>query len=397
MQTFEILKSKDFFVADIIGNTISADLLSYVLRDVECTGIEARPAGWYRLFDYFDIREYEGAKRLVIRMTKAGFRQDVISAILSILNARYALTEQVIYHHAKCAASAMLGRVLQILQQHLKEEELYAMGDEGFWDYLRGKITRIKLAQNHKQACQRLLDSLKSRKLYKRVLVVTPDDVKSDDIDRLSEYYRKPEKRKEFEEKIEDKLSLEPGSVILFCCPPDMALKEAGALVYYERIVGLERIREKGVYPLNDKENLKKKFPKRLGRRVESAEDQYRNLWRLYVFVEPGKMLLYGKAIKELAESRLSVTNDPCFECYLEEIMEYDFSRYFYDRLVKQLGEDKLHDFYLTLPKAADDILKSVAHRPPYKVPFDRPSLRERIFSETCTRLNKIRQEKSFS
>jgi HD superfamily phosphohydrolase len=168
----KLLEPERFYVADIIGNTICADLLSYVLRDVDFTGIEIRPGAWYRLFDCFTIRtDSKGRSRLVIRLTKKGeLREDALSAIIGILNVRYALSEYVLYHHAKCAASAMLGKIASLCS--LTEcDRLYEIGDEGFMDFLSEKIQAMKrsednIARRRAQAAEKLLTNLRARRFY---------------------------------------------------------------------------------------------------------------------------------------------------------------------------------------------------------------------------------------
>ncbi|MEW6214652.1 MAG: HD domain-containing protein, partial [Nitrospirota bacterium] len=135
-----------FYIADMVGNTICADLLSYILRDVEFTGIEMKPGFWYRLFDYVELRQNEITDkkiRMVIKLTKKGdWRHDVLSAVIGILNVRYALTEAVIYHHAKCAASAMLGKIASLCNLS-ESDELYDIGDEGLMNLLEEKIYKM--------------------------------------------------------------------------------------------------------------------------------------------------------------------------------------------------------------------------------------------------------------
>ncbi|MFQ5976252.1 MAG: hypothetical protein ACE5J5_08060 [Candidatus Hydrothermarchaeales archaeon] len=202
-----------FYIADIIGNTISADLLSYIFRDVECTGIEIKPGFSYRLFDYIELRQNEKTDRktrLVIKLTKKGdWRHDILSAVVGILNVRYALTEAVIYHHAKCEASAMLGKIAYLCNIE-ESDELYDIGDEGFINLLEQKIGEMSENSKYKKkadGAKRLLDSLKSRRFYKRFHVVTAFQQAAIDRIDLSKHYSLPRNRFELEEKIEKKFA----------------------------------------------------------------------------------------------------------------------------------------------------------------------------------------------
>lgn len=121
----EELTGKRFFqpyMSDIVGSTISADLLDYLPRDRHNLGLEARYHE--RLHRYFTLREgtlYPGeGLRLSIMVTRpgrGGQRQDVATEVLEIMRERYQMTERVYYHHKKAAASAMLGKLLELADE----------------------------------------------------------------------------------------------------------------------------------------------------------------------------------------------------------------------------------------------------------------------------------------
>lgn len=353
------LDPERFYIADIIGNTISADLLSYILRDVEFTGIEMRPGFWYRLFDYIELRQNEetdGKTRLVIKLTKKGdWRHDVLSAIIGILNVRYALTEAVIYHHAKCAASAMLGKIAYLCNI-TESDELYDIGDEGFMNLLREKIERMRENHEYKEkaeGAERLLDSLNSRRFYKRFHLVPASEQRKPDRVDLSEKYSFPQNRFELEEKIEKRFGLLPGSIIIFCPTSKMALKEAEALVAYEKKDNskLKEIIEK----LESKtcvDNLRMRHES-LADRVENVRDQYEALWKLYVFIDPSLIPIYGEAIKkELLEKENIGTGDSIFDHYVYQSYDYEVSKKIYEEAQKSIPKPEIPTLYQELPSA---------------------------------------------
>jgi len=363
------LDNDRFYIADIIGNTISADLLSYIFRDVEFTGIEMKPGYLYRLFDYIELRQNEktgGKTRLVIRLTKKGeWRHDVLSAIINILNVRYALTEAVIYHHAKCAVSAMLGKVA-FLCNLIESDELYDIGDEGFMKLLEEKIDKMRESsdpQDKKKAdgAKRLLDSIKSRRFYKRFHIVLPSALIAPDMIDLSEIYSFPQNRFELEEKIENKFGLPPGSIIIFCPASKMALKEAEALVVYEKISDngeLEEVVEK----LNSKEclnNLRRRHPS-LAERVKNVVDQYRALWKLYVFINPSLIPIYGEVIKkELLKKENIGVGDSIFDrSYIYPRNEYEVSKMLEKKVRDSVPEPQIHLVFREIPNAIEEIQK---------------------------------------
>lgn len=340
----KILKQKDYYISDIIGNTISADLLSYIIKDVDYTGIEKRPGPSYRIFDYFTIADdKEKRKRLAIKLTKGGIRHDVISAILGVLDVRYALTEVVIYHHAKCAASAMLGKIAYLCNLQETDEKLYSIGDEGLLNMLEEKIKALAIEE--KDVAKRLLENLKSRRLYKRIFKVSKTERDSYDqthTPKLAEKFKAPKKRAEIEEEIENELNLPRGSIIIFCPSPEMPFKEANAMVIYDKVKETDTSTDKIAVELNGKQ-FEKDYPE-VYKRVENVQDQYFALWNLYAFLNPEKFL-YTAMIQEKLADKLSVKNDAQFQLYLEEKKEYALSKKFVQEMKKQQARIPVYVF----------------------------------------------------
>jgi len=343
-----------FYIADIIGNTISADLLSYILRDAEFTGIEIKPGFWYRLFDYFELRQKNGKNRLVIRLTKKGdWRQDVLSAIVGILNVRFAITEAVIYHHAKCAASAMLSKLTSLCDVN-EVEELYDIGDEGYFAFLDNKIQAMEKDLTHKaEGAKRLLDSLRSRRLYKRFHLVAVSDQRGYAKRNLSEIYSRSQKRSELEETIEKEFGLRPGSIVIFCPSGKMALKEAKALVVYENI-GDNGALEENIAELDDKECLATLYSRHPSSadRVKNVVAQYEALWKLYVFIDPDYIPIYGAAIKERLKETEIGKGDLIFDqSYVCSKKEYIVSRKLEEKVRDSVPKPQIPAVFREIPE----------------------------------------------
>lgn len=104
------------FVSDIVGNTICADLIDYLQRDHKFTGLPA--ALGHRFLDGFYVTPSShphSPNRMVVQIARNNReRQDVISELFKYLRYRYELQERVIAHHAKLAADAMIGKMLQL-------------------------------------------------------------------------------------------------------------------------------------------------------------------------------------------------------------------------------------------------------------------------------------------
>ncbi len=103
------------FCADLVGNTICADLLDYLDRDHLFTGLpESLGRRFISAFFVTPSNRGQFSRRLVLNIGRDGHeRPDVISELLKALRYRYELSERALVHHAKLAADAMLGESIE--------------------------------------------------------------------------------------------------------------------------------------------------------------------------------------------------------------------------------------------------------------------------------------------
>lgn len=104
------------FVADIVGNTICADLMDYLRRDHYYCGL---PIGlgsrFVSGFYVMDDRHVHFPRKMVVQISRDGQRrEDVLSELVKCLRYRYELSERVLIHHAKTAADAMISKMLEM-------------------------------------------------------------------------------------------------------------------------------------------------------------------------------------------------------------------------------------------------------------------------------------------
>jgi HD superfamily phosphohydrolase len=110
------LKDRTYpFCADLVGNTICADLLDYLDRDHLFAGL---PESLGRRFisAFFVTPEDRGpfGKRLTLNIFRGGHeRTDIVSELLKALRYRYELSERALVHPAKLSADAMLGESIE--------------------------------------------------------------------------------------------------------------------------------------------------------------------------------------------------------------------------------------------------------------------------------------------
>jgi HD superfamily phosphohydrolase len=288
--------------SDLVGNTVCADLLAYITTDAEWTGIEKRP-GYYRIYDYFQLE----SNRLCIRLTKGGLRPDIVSAILDLLDMRYALTERVVFHHAKCIASGMLARAVR-LSGYNPDDELLAMGDEQFLNHIEEVAKEGKSFES--KGASMLIDSLRSRRLYKRIFKVESDarkqwDKRSKENDKFCRTWREGKSVEDLLRKIEDRHKLPRGALVLWCPKGKSGMKLVEAKVIWEHSDGWSK-------PVELRsEEVHRQFPG-VWNRVQTIENQYQDLWTFWIAIHP-EYIEKARTVIASLESELEIECDKVF------------------------------------------------------------------------------------
>lgn len=300
--------------SDLVGNTVCADLLAYITTDAAWTGIEKRP-GYYRIYDYFtiankNVQEGVAQPRLCIRLSKGGLRTDIVSAILDLLDMRYALTERVIFHHAKAIASAMLARAARLAG--LKYNQcLLDMGDETFLGYLEGLASNVQ-EQEVGNAALMIFHNLRARNLYKRVFKVERQEMEewnrkksNGEHDTFCAKWRDGERVEELLTKIEERFGIPYGSLVLWCPEGKSGMKLVKAHVTWEQGAGWHE-------PVELRSEAVKHQYAGVHERVQTIERQYLDLWTFWIAIHPDQ-LQSAPAIIDALSAELDIACDSTF------------------------------------------------------------------------------------
>ncbi len=262
----------------VVSGAFDADLLDYLRRDAYYTGLSHNYDD--RIYSYFCVE----SGQLAVDLTKDGLeRHDARSEIIHLLRLRYFLTERVYFHHAKVVSGAMISKALELATEHgLVEEALYDKGDETLLELF------AEIARRHGNArISELVHGVRARRLYKRAYALTYDTTATEVREHLVEtYHASMEARRRLEEHIAEHAGVSPGSVILYCSDRT-ALKEASVLA---RLPGGARRLNEGSRRHLD---------------LDALEEQYKRLWRFWVFAQPYDAERVGRA----AELILDVPN----------------------------------------------------------------------------------------
>lgn len=276
------------YVADIVGNTLCSDLLDYAQRDLLACGM---PLG---LGDHFlsyltvsddDPKLGSHGNRLALMLDKKGMpRPDVESEVIKLLEARYELAERVYFHHAKNAASVMLGRAVMAAGlaygpgddrtddarfRWLSDDTLLQLLETPELGALLDPPVERPIAMDPSLA-RGLATAIRCRQLYKVAFLAVADDIREQAED-LHSRYGTPEVRQRLEDEMARLTGAEPGEVLIHLPRPKMMVKSADVRV----------ITSTGtVLKLSE-------WDKSHSRRIEALNEAHRRLWRLAVYVHP--------------------------------------------------------------------------------------------------------------
>ncbi|MDP6538624.1 MAG: HD domain-containing protein [Planctomycetota bacterium] len=273
--------------SQIVSGTVASDILDYLARDAYFTGLRLEVDS--RVTSYFKV--HRGSGNLFIDLTKHDLlREDILSEIVRMLEARYYFSERVYYHHAKVASGAMVARAVELALSagNLREEDFYDQTDASVLDLL----SRADGAESG--ALQRLLDDFRSRRLFKRACVFPRYENTGVQASLVERYFARggAKNRTEAEARIADLVRFASGRevrVIAYCPARRMQLKEARTHVRWPGVEGVE--------PLS-------RFAEHVPR-LADLERSYQNLWKFYVFADTADPAVLGR-VQEAAKQEFS-------------------------------------------------------------------------------------------
>jgi HD superfamily phosphohydrolase len=312
------------YIADIVANTVCADVLDYIVRDLSACGMPVAIGD--RFLDFFAITPGNAPvpvnrNRMALRLDKRGMpRPDVESEIIKLLTYRYELAERVFFHHAKNAASVMIGRAVALLGLDEHDENFHWLGD----DLLLAVLANPDLAEplqlkitsddgRRAEAAELGRRFFAGRALYKLAyLGVRDEDVGVRAHDVYQRWGEDPAARAGLEAELAAKAGLEPGRVLVHLPDPKMMAKLAKVRILLEggTVITFEDWEEQHAG------------------RVQALNAAHERLWRVAVYVHPddaedkGKRRLLGTAARELFGMRSRYAEPEPDEPYLAAVFD---------------------------------------------------------------------------
>jgi HD superfamily phosphohydrolase len=265
----------------IVSGTFASDILDYLARDAYFTGLKL--AVDPRVTSYFRIDRASG--NLYIDLAKHELlREDILSEIVRMLEARYYFSERVYYHHAKVSAGALVARAvgLALGAGALKEEDFYGETDESVLALLERSVA--KSDKETRESVRSLVARFRTRRLPKRACVFPRTENEAVQEALVQRFFAQggAKARAATEARIADLVRFATGKeieVIVYCPAKQMQLKEARMHV---RWPGAARVEPLASYA--------DRVP-----RLADLERGYRDLWKFYVFADTSDPELLAK------------------------------------------------------------------------------------------------------
>jgi uncharacterized protein len=317
------------YVADLVGNTVCADLLDYMERDLRACGMPV--ALGERFLDFFTITRdtllETDSNRMALNLDKRRMpRPDVESEVVKLLSYRYELAERVYFHHGKNSASVMIGRALYDAglvgdDTPLKDDSAFdRLSDELLLQALMSpaiagalqlpRVTRSKTSLRH---AGELAGGVLNRRLFKIAYLGVRDDL-ADAAPGIYGKYKQAADRRELEDELAVRSGVKRGQVLVHLPSPDMLLKPAGVRVVTHdgRVVTLES------------------WDDRHSARTRAINRAHERLWRVTVYVDPviseseksrvraAAETIFGAPSRYVEPSRLTPLQEEAFDQYAE-------------------------------------------------------------------------------
>jgi len=184
--------NKKQYLNQLLSGSVDVDQLDYLIRDAYYSGVS---------YGMIDIDRF--LQTLCIYDDKLMINKKGIGSVENILMARSLMYSSVYYHKTVRIAELMLSKAIELID-NADPFELFKMTDGEIINYLK-KCGGFQLE---------IATRLKYRRLFKQSYFESIKNLNSDKIEVIKEL-NKPEKRREKEVEMEDKLKIPHGNLII--------------------------------------------------------------------------------------------------------------------------------------------------------------------------------------
>ena len=193
----------------LVAGSLDLDKIEYLNRDARFCGVPYGTVDVDRLIHALALLRDPESGRLEI-----GIHEKGLSALESLLFAKYQMFRNVYWHHAVRSATALYKRTVETAVDRglVSTAELVGRTDEGLLGLLEARA-RDSAAPEARRLVESWLPALRYRRLPKRALEIPGDKLRG--LPLADWFYDDPALRKEMEDRIAVELELEAGSVFI--------------------------------------------------------------------------------------------------------------------------------------------------------------------------------------
>jgi HD superfamily phosphohydrolase len=199
----------------LVSGSLDLDKIEYLTRDAQFCGVPYGEIDVDRLLASLRLLRDPTSGRLEVGVAAQG-----VSALESLLFAKYQMFRNVYWHHAVRAASVVFNRLIReaLTGGWAKRDHIVGTGDEELLDVL-DTLAAASDTESARRARERLIPAIRHRRLPKRA-VEWLGDALTDALTRLDRevapwFHRRPDLRAALEDHLAQELGLEPGSLFI--------------------------------------------------------------------------------------------------------------------------------------------------------------------------------------
>jgi uncharacterized protein len=193
----------------LVSGSLDLDKMEYLRRDARFCGVPYGEVDVDRLLQGLAVLEDP-----VTGKPEIGVQEKALSALESLLFAKYQMFRNVYWHHAVRAATALYKRIVSesVREGIILPEELVGVTDEELLYEIRGRSLRLGGAVATRIA-QRWIPGLRNRELPKRALELTAAEMEGVEVPDWAA--RDTPRRRAAEDELAEELGLESGEVMI--------------------------------------------------------------------------------------------------------------------------------------------------------------------------------------
>jgi HD superfamily phosphohydrolase len=199
----------------LVSGSLDLDKIEYLKRDATFCGVPYGEIDVDRLLDSLRVLRDPADGRLAVGVAAQG-----ISALESLLFAKYQMFRNVYWHHAVRAASVVFQRLIReaLTGGWAQREHIVGSGDEELLNVLEN-LAGVSESDSARRADGRLIPALRHRRLPKRAAEWSGDSLSAALTELQREvapwFHERPELRAALEDHLAGELGLEPGSLFI--------------------------------------------------------------------------------------------------------------------------------------------------------------------------------------